>query len=156
MFQSLLLLVGLLTFPVLATTGPPPMPPVVVLIVCKVKAIEGPADPNTQFTKHLNLTWDTTDAIMHCRREEVQMYDQAAGDGAAPQPFNQQRCSRSGLMLGPQWDAAHLSSNYRFWNIACPVAIVNKQPDGTETIIGWKLPECGHPDIVKCEVDSAI
>jgi len=30
----------------------------------------------------------------------VQMYDQAVNQGADPQPFNEQRCTRSGMLLG--------------------------------------------------------
>jgi hypothetical protein len=60
------------------------------------------------------------------------------------------------MMLGPQWDAQHKSSSYRFWRVACPVPIVRKNPDKTEDIIGWKLPDCGHRDTVVCEVDTAI
>lgn len=84
------------------------------------------------------------------------MYDQAVDQGAAPQPFDQSKCQRSAMMLGPQWDAAHASSSYRFWRVACPVPIVSKQPNGQEVVVGWKLPDCGHRDTVICEVDTAI
>ena len=39
-------------------------------------------------------------AMMVRRRQEVQMYDQAVNQGADPQPFNEQRCTRSGMLLG--------------------------------------------------------
>ena len=60
------------------------------------------------------------------------------------------------MMLGPQWDASHQSSSYRFWRVACPVPIVRKNEDGSEDIIAWKLPDCGHRDTVVCEVDTTI
>jgi hypothetical protein len=43
-----------------------------------------------------------------------------------------------------------------FWRVACPVPIVRKNEDGSEDIIAWKLPDCGHRDTVVCEVDTAI
>src|SRR5262245_13658114 len=100
------------------------MPPVVVLIVCQV-ALAGPADPNADFTHAENLQWATKDAQMLCRRIEVQMTDMAAERGADPQPFNQQRCQQSGIMLGSNWNESHRSSKYRFWKYACPVPIIN-------------------------------
>jgi hypothetical protein len=132
-----------------------PMPAAIVLIVCKT-VVAGPPDQNAEYTKAENREWATEHAMMVCRREEVQMYDRAVDGGADPQAFNAQRCQRSALMLGPQWDASHQSSSYRFWRVACPVPIVRKNEDGSEDIIAWKLPDCGHRDTVVCEVDTAI
>lgn len=132
-----------------------PMPAVVVLIVCKV-AISGAPDQNAKWTKAENLEWATEHAMMVCRRHEIQLYDPAVDQGAAPQPFTMATCQRSAAMLGPMWDQQHKSSRYRFWRVACPVPIVRKNPDGSEDIIAWKLPECGHRDTVKCEQDTAI
>jgi hypothetical protein len=56
-------------------------------------------------------------------------------------------------MLGTQWDAGHRGSSYRFWRVACPVPIVDTR---TGDIISWKMPECGHRDTVRCEVDAEI
>jgi hypothetical protein len=134
---------------------PVPMPAAVVLIVCKTM-IAGPADQNSAFTGYENRTWATEHSMMVCRRQEVQLFDQAESMGAQSQPFNLQRCQRSGIMLGSEWDASHRGSAYRFWRVACPVPIVRKNPDGTEDIIAWKMPECGHQDIIVCEVDTAI
>src|SRR6185295_13295871 len=114
-----------------------PMPAAIVLIVCKT-VVAGPPDQNAEFTRAENREWATEHAMMVCRREEVQMFDKAEADGAAPQPFNAQRCQRSAMMLGPQWDAQHKSSSYRFWRVACPVPIVRRNPDGSEDIIAWK------------------
>jgi hypothetical protein len=132
-----------------------PMPAAIGLIVCKT-VISGPSDQNAQYTNAENREWATEHAMMVCRREEVQMFDKAEADGADPQPFNLQRCQRSAMMLGPQWDAEHRSSSYRFWRVACPVPIVRKNQDGSEDIIAWKMPECGHQETVVCEVDTAI
>jgi hypothetical protein len=132
------------------------MPAAIVLIVCKTTLISGAADHNAAYTGWEDRKWATEHAMMVCRREEVQMYDQAEGEGADPQSFNLQRCQRSAMMLGPNWDAQHRSSSYRFWRVACPVPIVRKNQDGSEDIIAWKLPDCGHRDTVVCEVDTAI
>lgn len=157
MLRILLLLAGLYSQPVMAIAAPPPMPEVIVLIVCKVK-VAGPADQNSPFTKSTNLEWDTTNAKMHCRRETVQMYDSDLDKGAAPQPFNQTRCQRAGLLLGSNWDASHQNTNYRYWMAACPVPIVDdsKKPNDENYIIGWKIPDCGHRETVDCEVDTEI
>lgn len=132
-----------------------PMPAVVVLIVCKT-VIAGPPDQNASATHSENRDWATENAMMVCRREEVQMYDRAEDAGAQPQPFNETRCQRSAMMLGPNWDASHMASPYRFWRVACPVPIVRKNSDGSEDVIAWKLPDCGHRETVVCEVDTAI
>jgi len=132
-----------------------PMPAVIALIVCKV-AVAGPPDQNAAWTKAENLEWATEHAMMVCRRHEIQLYDQAVDHGADPQPFTPAQCQRSAAMLGPQWDAQHKSSSYRFWRVACPVPIVRRNPDGSEDIIAWKLPDCGHRDTVRCEVDTEI
>ena len=132
-----------------------PMPAALVLIVCRVVSA-GPEDPNASFTKVQNLEWDTSGAVMHCRRQEVQMYDPAVDQGADSKPFTMMDCWRSGFLMGSQWDAQHPNSKYRFWKVACPVAIVNRKADGSEEIIGWKLPDCGRRETVECEVDTAI
>ncbi|MCB1443034.1 MAG: hypothetical protein KDJ72_08420 [Methyloceanibacter sp.] len=131
---------------------PVPMPTAVVLIVCKT-VVAGPADQNAAYTGYENRQWATEHSMMVCRRQEVQLYDQAEAMGAAAQPFNQQRCQRAGISLGVNWDQAHRGSSYRFWRIACPVPIVDTK---TGDIIAWKMPECGRRDIVVCEVDTAI
>lgn len=131
---------------------PVPMPAAVVLIVCKT-AIAGPPDQNAAFTGAENRVWATEHSMMVCRRHEVQLYDQSEALGAAAQPFNLQRCQRSGIMLGVQWNESHKSSSYRFWRVACPVPIVDTR---TGDVIAWKMPECGNRDTVICEVDAEI
>ena len=132
-----------------------PMPAAVVLIACKT-VVAGAPDPNAAYTGYQNLEWATEHAMMVCRREEVPLYDRAVDAGADPQPFTQNACWRSGIALGAQYDAAHRNSAWRFWRVACPVPIVRKNADGTEDIIAWKMPDCGHRDTVVCEVDAAI
>ncbi len=131
---------------------PVPMPSAVVLIVCKTM-IAGPVDQNAAYTGYENRQWATEHSMMVCRRQEVQLFDQAEAMGAAAQPFNLQRCQRAGITLGVNWDASHRGSSYRFWRVACPVPIVDTK---TGDIIAWKMPECGRRDIVRCEVDTAI
>ena len=128
------------------------MPAVVVLIVCKT-VVAGPPDQNAEFTRHENREWATEHAMMVCRREEVQLFDQAEGQGADPQEFNSMRCQRAGIMLGAQWDVRHKNSAYRFWRAACPVPIVDTR---TGEIVAWKIPDCGRRGTVVCEKDSAI
>jgi hypothetical protein len=128
------------------------MPAVVVLVVCKT-IISGPPDQNAGYTGYEPREWATEHSMMICRRLEIDVMDQAEAMGADPQPFNQQRCQRSGALLGVEWDQAHRSSSYRHWRYACPVPIVNTI---TKEIIGWKKPECGHRDTVRCEVDAEI
>jgi hypothetical protein len=131
---------------------PVPMPAAVVLIVCKT-LIVGPPDQNAAYTGYENRAWATEHSMMVCRRQEIQLFDQAEAMGAAPQPFNKQRCQMSGVMLGATWDVQHKSSDYRTWKVACPVPIVDTR---TGDVIAWKMPECGHRDTVKCDVDSEI
>jgi hypothetical protein len=132
-----------------------PMPAAVVLIVCKT-IIAGPADVNAAYTGFENREWATEHSMMVCRRQEVQVYDAAVDQGADPQAFTMQQCWRTAMMLGTQWDQSHKRSSYRFWRAACPVPIVRKNPDGSKDVIAWKLPDCGHRDTVRCEVDTAI
>lgn len=129
-----------------------PMPAALVLIVCKT-VMTGEPDPNAAFTGYENREWAYEHSMMVCRRQEVQLYDQAESMGASPQPFNEQRCQRAGIALGAAWDAGHRSSSYRFWRVACPVPIVDTR---TGDIIAWKMPECGRRDTVICEVDTEI
>jgi len=136
---------------------PVPMPAAVVLIVCKT-FVAGPEDQNAAYTGYENREWATEHSMMVCRRQEVKLEDSALLQAtpampAAAQPFNLQRCQRSAITLGAQWDAGHRGSKYRFWRVACPVPIVDTQ---SGDIIAWKMPECGHRDIVRCEVDAEI
>ena len=78
---------------------PVPMPSAVVLIVCKTM-IAGPVDQNAAYTGYENRQWATEHSMMVCRRQEVQLFDQAEAMGAAAQPFNLQRCQRAGISLG--------------------------------------------------------
>lgn len=135
-----------------------PMPAVVVLVLCRVISA-GPEDQNASFTKAQNLQWDLTDAKMHCRRQEVQLYDASVDQGADPKPFTQMDCWRAGILIGSQWDASHPNSKYRLWRVACPVPLKNTM--GTEDtrddqIVGWSMPDCGHREFVVCDMDTAI
>lgn len=131
---------------------PVPMPAVVVLVVCKT-VIAGPDDPNSTYTGYQNREWATEHSMMICRRQEIQVFDVAESMGADTQPFNTKRCQTSGLMLGAGWDVGHPKSQYRFWRVACPTPIINTI---TGEVIAWKLPDCGHRDTVRCEVDTPI
>ena len=132
-----------------------PMPAAIVLIVCKT-TLAAPPDSNAAYTRWEDRNWATEHSMMICRRHEVQVHDIAVDQGASPQSFNLETCQRSAIMLGSRFDAEHKNTNWRFWRVACPVPIVRQNPDGSEDIIAWKLPECGHRDTVRCEVDSEI
>ena len=131
------------------------IPPVLVLFVCKV-ALVGVPDVNSGYTGALPLEWATENSMMICRRHEVQMFDPAEAQGAAPlEPnfANQTQCARAAMMLGMDWDMKHLKSNWRVWKVGCPAPIIDIK---TGAVIGYKLPECNHRDTVICETDSAI
>lgn len=138
------------------------IPPVLVLIVCKV-AIAGAPDQNAAMTGAQNLEWATENSMMTCRRNEVQLYDPAEGmqinptDDPAP-PLNPDfaqgaQCARAGIQLATSWDQAHRNTPWRVWRIGCPSPIVDLR---SGALIGYKLPECGHQDTVVCETDSEI
>lgn len=134
-----------------------PMPPEVVLIVCKTKRGDPVNDdPNAKWTGVENREWLIEDSKLQCMRHEIQVFDQAEAQGADYQPFNHHRCMAAGIMIGVSWDMSHKSSKYRFWKVACPTPIKNYGPDGIkgtpdDRIVGWKMPECGHRDTVVCE-----
>jgi hypothetical protein len=132
-----------------------PMPTAIVLIVCKT-VVAGAPDANAAYTGWEDRVWATEHSMMVCRREEVSLYDPDVDRGAAPQAFTPTACWRTAMQLGPQFDAAHKNSSWRFWRAACPVPIMRKNPDGTEDIIAWKMPDCGHRETVVCDVDTAI
>ena len=91
---------------------PVPMPAAVVLIVCKT-VIAGPEDQNSAFTGYENREWATENSMMVCRRQESADCSSIKPKpmGAQAQPFNQQRCQRSAIMLGSEWDASHQGSS---------------------------------------------
>ena len=138
------------------------IPPILVVIACKV-VMSANADPNAAYTHVENFDWATQNSMMICQRHEVELYDPAEGtqlspvDDPAP-PLNANftdrgQCARAGISLAIQWDEAHHGSPWRVWRIGCPTPIVDLN---TGTLIGYKLPECGHRDTVVCENDSQI
>jgi len=136
-----------------------PMPPMIVLIVCKVLFVGAP-DDNAKFTGWRATEWDLSQGMMHCRRREIRLYDPVEGavrdpndDPTAPLPFTPTACNRAGVMQGAQFDADNRDKPWRFWRFACPTPTVDTV---TGEVIGWSLPDCGHRDIVICETDSVI
>jgi hypothetical protein len=131
------------------------MPAAIVLIVCKT-VIGGPTDQNTAYTKAENREWAIENSMMVCRRQVIPIHDQAADLGAkliTPNLFDHGTCARIGIPIGVRWDQEHKSSAYRFWRVGCPAPIVDTR---SGRIIGYKMPECGHRDTVRCEVDAEI
>src|SRR5574341_1124166 len=105
------------------------IPPVLVLIVCKT-VLAGPPDANASFTHWESRDWATQGSMMICRREEIQLYDQAEDQGATPLNPNfseWSQCARAGITLAQQWDEQHRASPYRVWRVACPTPEFNEQ-----------------------------
>lgn len=138
------------------------MVPTIVLIVCKTILV-GEPDQNSSWTGWENREWAYENSMMVCRRHEVAMYDPAEGTPSNPSdpnseptpalPFNKDACIAAAIRLGTDWDMSHRSSPYRTWRVACPTPIIDNR---TGQVVGWKLPECPHTDVVRCEVDSVI
>ena len=137
----------------------PAFPNVLVLIVCRVVTL-GDVDPHTGWQ---NTEWDMTNGVMHCKREQVELYDPSVDQGADPQPFTPFQCMRAAMTLGPQFDvdSTNAKRNWRFWKAACPVPVMND--NGTpsnprdDTIIGYSIPPCPEArGVLECEADTAI
>ena len=138
------------------------IPPILVLIVCKT-VISGPPDQNSDFTQWENRDWAYENSMMHCKREEVPLYDPIEGSKLAqtddpafplvPDFSDGGQCARAGIRLSMDWDEAHRDSPWRVWRVGCPAPIVDSQ---TGEVVGYQLPDCGHRDTVVCEVDSVI
>jgi hypothetical protein len=131
------------------------MPAAIVLIVCKT-VVGGSGDENSAYTKAESREWAVENSMMVCRRQVIPIHDTAADLGAkpiTPNLFDRSTCSRIGIPIGVAWDEQHRGSAYRFWRVGCPTPIVDTR---SGRIIGYKMPECGHRDTVRCEVDAEI
>ena len=138
------------------------IPPVLVVIACKA-VMAASQDPNAAFTQMEKFNWAIENSMMTCRRNEVQLYDpvegMTAGAGSDPaRPLDTNfaefgQCARAGIMLSTQWNEEHRNTPWRVWRIGCPTPIVDTR---SGTVIGYKLPECGHRDTVVCETDTEI
>ena len=135
-----------------------PMPAIAILFVCKVVLLPD-QDTNSGFTNFTPTEWDMTDGMMHCRREQIALYDQAVDQGAIPIPYSPIQCARTVMTMGPQFDVdmAKAHKPWRFWRGSCPTPI-RSGPKETDEIIGWKLPECPNlsDGTVICDKDSVI
>jgi hypothetical protein len=134
-------------------------PSILVLVVCKVVLL-GPIDPHTGWQ---NTEWDMTDGVMHCRREQVELYDPSVDQGALPQSFNPTACMRAAMMKGPQFDVdqTHAKRPWRFWRAACPTPVMNDNgtPDNPrdDKLVGWAIPPCPEKrGVLECESDTEI
>jgi hypothetical protein len=134
-------------------------PSILVLIVCKV-VILGDVDPHTGWQ---NTEWDMTNGVMHCRREQIELYDPSVDQGALPQPFNPMACMRAAMTMGPQFDVDQTNAKrpWRFWRAACPTPVMND--NGTpnnprdDKLVGWAIPPCPEKrGVLECESDTAI
>ena len=137
------------------------MPAVVVLILCKTVSVGDGADANSDFTTWQVREWAYENSMMTCRREVVALEDAGAMGGGPTVPFTPHACMFAGIMAIPEWESKHKNSQYRVWRVACPTPIKNYGADGLkgtpdDETVDWVLPDCGHPDTVICEKDSAI
>jgi len=133
------------------------MPAVVALIVCKT-VLAGPEDQNAAYTGYQNRDWAIENGKMVCQRHEIQLEDSAMlsatpTNPADPKPFTPMQCQHDAIMAGVRWDAAHQSGSYRFFMAACPVPVVDKR---TGQVLAWHTPECGHREIMVCDLDEEI
>jgi len=143
-------------------TAPPPAP-ALVIIACKGHIERWGSDvdaANAAQTGVENWQWDYPNSKMLCERIEVPMYDPAEDAGADPLSPNFAdftQCARAGVMLQRSWDDQHRHTPWRVWRIGCPVPIINKAPDGTESIIGYKLPDgLEYSETVAFQIDNSI
>jgi hypothetical protein len=125
-------------------------PQTLVVVSCKGQPV-GVPDQNGFLTHE----WVIKDSMLVCKREELPLQDVAETQGAAPLASNfsnPQQCARTAMMIAPGYEQSH-----RGWfvlTVGCPTPIVNRNADGTETIIGYQMPAC--PSWVRCEQDSVI
>lgn len=136
------------------------MPSVLVLIVCRVLFV-GEPDDNAKFTNWRNTEFDMSQGVMHCKRQQVELYDPSVDQGADPVPFTPMACMRAAMMLGPQFDVDNRDKPWRFWRAACPVPMMddNGTPDNPrdDRIVGWQIPPCPEAHgVLVCESDTAI
>lgn len=136
------------------------MPSVLVLIVCRVLFV-GEPDENSKFTNWRNTEWDMSQGVMHCKREQIELYDKSVDQGADPMPFTPMACMRAAMTLGPQFDVENRDRPWRFWRAACPVKVMDD--NGTpgdprdDKHIGWAIPPCPEAHgVLECESDTAI
>ena len=128
-------------------------PAEIALFFCRV--VLGPMDDNSTFTNHRDSEWDMSGGMLHCKREVVQLYDPSVDQGATPQPFDENKCRRTGMMLGPSFDATNRDKPWRFYGAGCPVATINEQ---TGEVLAYSLPPCPESmrGVMACANDEAI
>lgn len=132
------------------------MPPLIVLITCRVEFIEPSNDVeahNQKMTGYRKTRWLTVGSKLQCKRQLVTMHDASDRPWAPSVPFNVNRCQRAGVMLGASHDHAAADRPWRTWRVACPTPLMNTI---TGEFIAWKYPPCGNRDTVDCDGDSAV
>jgi hypothetical protein len=123
-----------------------PMPPVATLILCKSEP-DGPPDMNAEWTHVRKRKWVYEDSMMVCRLHPVEL------SWLPALKLTPETCQKSAIMEMARWEIENPTSEYQPWRVACHAPIMDLR---TGRIIGWKAPDCGHRDTVKCEGDSAI
>jgi hypothetical protein len=159
--ESLLLLVGLYAFPLMATAAAPPAPQTVVIIGCRVDDLTGQPgrqDPTLAARGWRDLEWHFDEGLeLQCKREVVPLEDAVAALDATVKPLASDfsdvaQCAHAGVMFSPSWEQAN--KGWAVMAIGCPVRI---ETDGILT--GWKLPDCPSSvggKIIRCRFDGSL
>lgn len=97
--------------------------PFVVLFACKVAFLPFSSEidrENSEFTGHKPYKFEIENSVMHCRRHVIQVYDQAAAQGADAQPFTEYACMKASWQIRMDWDRTHSNTKWRVWRTTCP------------------------------------
>jgi len=161
--KELLLLIGLLTYPIMAEAVPIP-PTTIVIIGCRVDDFTGQPgrhDPNLAAKGWKDLEWHVTDGLeLECKREEIPLEDQVAmiaPPGTLPLDPNFSdfaQCAAVAMSFSPKWEEAN--KGWAVMAVGCPTKITNGK-DGP--VIGYKMPDCPHSINgmdVTCKFDQSV
>jgi len=136
-----------------AAWGDEPMPPIVVMIVCKTVPDPVSTDEitvwNDKVTGHRSRDWAIEDGKMHCRRSQVQLYNHGNPDAT----LTPDACVRSAISMAMKWEQEHFSSDWMVKWVACPTPGMDLR---SGRIVQWIIPDCGHRETTVCENDIVI
>jgi hypothetical protein len=162
--KALLLLVGLLYFPVMAEAGPPPPPQTVIIVSCRVDDLTGQPgrqDPALAARGWMDLEWHFDKGNeLECKREELPLTDSVALMSPEVQELKPNfsawaQCAAVAMQVGPAYEKAH-----KGWAVAavgCPSPMMddNGTPStADDRVVGWTLPSC--PSWLKCRYDGSL
>lgn len=154
--KSLLLLMGLATYPLLAAADSPPPPQTIVVVGCKVDDLTGQPgrqDPDLAARGWRDLEWHYDRGNeLECKREEIPLTDSVAMvapevNQLHPDFSSYAQCAAVAMQYSPTWERAN--QGWAVAAVGCPTKIVND----SGTVIGWHLPEC--PSWLKCRFSGS-